>query len=34
MARRKGVLEIIEDFRAGRRGIIKEECSPGFRPSQ
>ena len=34
MARRKGVLEIIDDFRAGRRGIIKEECSPGFRPSQ
>ena len=34
MARRKGVLEIIDDFRAGRRGVIREKCSPGFRPNQ
>lgn len=34
MARRKGVLEIIEDFQTGRRGVIREECSPGFRPNQ
>lgn len=33
MSRRAGALEILEDFRAGRRGVIREECSPGFRPS-
>lgn len=32
MPRRKGVLEIVEDFQAGQRGVIREECSPGFRP--
>ena len=34
MPRRKGVSEIIDDFQAGRRGVIREECSPGFRPNQ
>lgn len=33
MSRRGGILEIVEDFQAGRRGVIREECSPGFRPS-
>lgn len=32
MPRRAGVLEILEDFSAGRREVIREECSPGFRP--
>lgn len=34
LPRRKGVSEIVEDFIIGRRGIIQEECSPGFRPNQ
>lgn len=33
MPRRAGALEILEDFKAGRRGVIREECSPGFRPN-
>jgi len=32
LPRRKGVLEIVEDFTVGRKGVIREECSPGFRP--
>lgn len=32
MPRRAGALEILEDFSSGRRGVIREECSPGFRP--
>lgn len=32
LPRRKGALEVVEDFLAGRRGVICEECSPGFRP--
>ena len=31
LPRRKGVLEIVEDFMAERRRVIREECSPGFR---
>lgn len=33
MPRRAGALEILEDFKAGRREVVREECSPGFRPS-
>ena len=33
MPRRKGILEIVEDFMAGQRGVVREECSPGFRPN-
>lgn len=33
LPRRRGVLEIVEDFMAGQRGIVREECSPGFRPN-
>lgn len=32
MPRRAGALEIVEDFKAGRRRVVREECSPGFRP--
>jgi len=34
LPRRQGVLEIVEDFMVGRKGVIREECSPGFRPNQ
>ena len=34
LPRRKGVLEIVEDFMEGRKGIVREECSSGFRPNQ
>lgn len=33
MPRRAGILEILEDFKIGRRRVIREECSPGFRPN-
>ena len=33
MPRRAGVLEIIEDFSARCHGIVREKCSPGFRPT-
>lgn len=32
MPRRAGALEILDDFKAGRRAVVREECSPGFRP--
>lgn len=34
LPRRKGVFEVVRDFSAGRREVICEECSPGFRPNQ
>lgn len=34
LPRRRGVLEIVEDFLEGRKGIVREECSSGFRPNQ
>lgn len=34
LPRRAGVLEVVEDFIAGRQGVICEECSSGFRPNQ
>jgi len=33
LPRRAGVLEIVEDFIAGRKGVIREKCSPSFRPN-
>lgn len=33
LPRRKGVLEIVEDFVVGRKGVIREKCSPSFRPN-
>jgi ADP-ribose pyrophosphatase YjhB (NUDIX family) len=32
ISRRAGVLEVVEDFLRGRRGMVRAECSPGFRP--
>lgn len=32
LPRRRGVLEIVEDFMVGKKGVIREECFPGFRP--
>lgn len=34
MPRRKAVLEVVEDFVAGRRGVVRKECTPGFRPNR
>lgn len=34
MPRRKGVIEIVNDFQSGQRGIVREECSAGFRQNQ
>jgi len=31
LPRRAGVLEVVEDFLQGSRGVIREMCSPGFR---
>jgi len=34
LPRRRGMLEVVDDFIAGKKGVVCEECSPGFRPSQ